>query len=216
MGKPRVKKLAQFRTRDGGWFNKADLSEEEQRWVEETGWCAVFALLVNVHLNFPNQHIPPIASDEDLRRLREHWEQSVTCPIVFATWPALNEKEVIFVLDQVYGLTCRRMCENFTLLNSDDHPKGVPIAKLEEVRGTQTLKKLASYTEFWKANAVGFIVACDGDDTERHALAFTTRESKCSVVFIDAAGHSRITKHWFRDQGDLIVLQVYQVCKCLR
>jgi len=214
MSEPRVKKRAQFRTPDGGWFNKADLSEEGQRWFEETGWCAVFALLVNVHLNFPNEHIPPIASDEDLRCLREHWEQS--CSIVFATWPALNEQEVFLVLDHVYGLTCRRMCENFTLLNSDDYPQEIPIAKLEEVRGTQTLKKLASCTEFWQANAVGFIVACDGNGTERHALAFTTRETKCSVVFIDVAGHSRITQHWFRDQSDLIVLQVYQVCKCLR
>ena len=212
MRKPRVKKQAHFLTLDAGWFSKEDLSQEGQRWWEDTGWCAVFALLVNVYLNFPHQRIPRIASDKDLQRLREHWEKSVTFPANFAKdWPGLQETEVLVVLDHVYGLTCRKICENFTSLDK-------PTAKLDEDRDTKSLSKLACYQEFWQTNAVGFIVTdnCDRDGTEHHAIAFTTRGTKCSVVFLDTSGHSRITQDWFKERGDLIVLSIYQVYKPFR
>lgn len=208
MRKPRVKNKAQLWTLDGGWVNKESFTQKQRIWFYTTPWCAVFALLVTVHHNCPEVALPSITSDDELRVLRETWKQHVTFSThVLQNWPALDEDIVLSVLNQVYGLTCRTICEEFTC---------IPVAKLDEVRETQNLSALARYPEFWTTNAVGLIITTNGDGTEHHAIAFTTRGTECSVVFVDTLGHSRITQDWFQARGDSIVLEVYQVYKPFR
>lgn len=159
---------------DGGWIGKQSFTATQLGWFSETPWCAVFALLVTVHHNCPELRLPEITSDDDLKVLREFWEQHVTFPTVFRqNWPGLDSDTILLVLDQVYGLTCRTICEDFIKL--DGIPEGISKETLSKFKDKQSLSMLACYQEFWKTNAVGIIITEDCNTAEYHAIAFTTR-----------------------------------------
>jgi hypothetical protein len=123
------------------------LSKEEQKWWDNTGWCAIFAIL-RVAWHFDTTVRVMMKSNSDLAQLQELWKKDIRfSEKELRIWPAVSSNLTQEVLEYVYSLLCDRIC-----LSSDFAQRASKITLSLETNG---FKKLANFPSFYETVLVG-------------------------------------------------------------